>query len=101
MLRLLVHPQKELQLDLKTNNAQNPKKTQLYGSPTTKDLKKPHSSRWVGGEEMWRWVERHREAGRGGGGGMGSPPHMWWIKIRGYLGNEGSQPHARPPSPGS
>ena len=38
-----------------TNNTQNHQKSKLYGSLTTKDLKKPHSSRWVGGVESWRW----------------------------------------------
>ena len=51
---LLQKPQKELQIDLKTNNTQNYQKIELYGSPTTKDLKKPHSSRWVGGVELQR-----------------------------------------------
>ena len=47
MLRLLAHPQKELQLNLKTNNTQNCQKIELYGSVTTKDLKKPQSCRPV------------------------------------------------------
>ena len=58
---------KELQLNL---NAQNCQKIKVYGSLTTKDLKKPHLSRWVGGQ-------RHREARRSGvarrGSGKGSP----------------------------
>ena len=45
---------KELQLNL---NAQNCQKIKVYASLTTKDLKKPHSSRQVGGMEMWRWAE--------------------------------------------
>ena len=44
----------ELQLNLKTNNTQNCQKIKLYGGPTNKDLKKPQSSRWGGGVEMWR-----------------------------------------------
>ena len=44
--------QKEIQLDLKTNNTQNWQKTKLYGNLTTEDLKKPHSSRQVGRAEM-------------------------------------------------
>ena len=60
MLCLLMQPQKELQIDLKTSNTQNHQKTELYGSPTTKDLKKPHSSRWIGGVEMHRQAERYR-----------------------------------------
>ena len=48
MLCLLTQPQKELQLDLKANNTQNCQEIGLYGSLTTKDLKTPHSTRWVG-----------------------------------------------------
>ena len=61
MFCLLAQPLKELQLDLKTNKTQNCQKIELYVSLTTKDLKKPHSSRQVGGVEMcaevWRGVE--------------------------------------------
>ena len=32
-------------------------KIELYGSPTTKELKKTHSSRWAGGVETQRGVE--------------------------------------------
>ena len=62
---------KELQLNLKTNDNLNCQKIELYGSPTTKDLKKPHSSRWVGGMETWslsREVRRHGVVQRGDGG---------------------------------
>ena len=44
--------------DLKTENDQNWWKIKLYGSPTTKELKKKHSSRPVGGAEMGSRVER-------------------------------------------
>ena len=37
--------------NLKTNNNQNCQKIKLYRSPTTKELKKKHSSRPVGGVE--------------------------------------------------
>ena len=37
---------------LKTKNNQNCQKIGLYGSVTTKELKKKHSSRPVGGAEM-------------------------------------------------
>ena len=39
---------------LKTENNQNCQKIKLYGSPTTKELKK-HSSRPVGGAETGSW----------------------------------------------
>ena len=58
MLCNLVQPQKELQLDMKTNNNQNHQKIKLYGSLTPKDLKKAHSFRWVGGVESQRLVEK-------------------------------------------
>ena len=43
---------------LKTKNTQNYQKIKLYGSLTTKDSKKPHSSRWVGGVETQCGTER-------------------------------------------
>ena len=42
----------------KNKNNQNCQKIELYGSPTTKEIKKKHSSRPVGGVEMGSWVER-------------------------------------------
>ena len=77
---------KESQLNLKTNKTQNCQKIELYGSPTTKDLKKPHSSRCVGEVEIWKWVERR--------GDMvwlrevvavewRSHIHVWWTKSGG------------------
>ena len=39
------------QLYLKNDNTQSHQKIKLYGSLTTKDLKKTHSSRWVQGAE--------------------------------------------------
>ena len=60
-LRFLVQPQKESQLDLKTNNTQNRQKIQLYGSMTTKDLKRPHSLRWAGGAGTRYGTERWRQ----------------------------------------
>ena len=38
--------------NLKTKNNQNCQKIKLYGSPTTKELKKKHSFRLAGGVEM-------------------------------------------------
>ena len=42
----------------KTKNNQNFQKIELYGSPTTKELKKKHSFRLVGGAEMGSWGRR-------------------------------------------
>ena len=39
---------------LQNNYHPNHQKIKLYGSPTTKELKKSHPSRWVGGVEMCR-----------------------------------------------
>ena len=44
--------------NLKTKNNQNCQKIELYGSLTTKELKKKHSFRPVGGVEMGSWAER-------------------------------------------
>ena len=54
MSHLLAQPQQKLQLDYKTDITQNRHKIELYGSPTTKELKKTQSSRQVAGAEMWR-----------------------------------------------
>ena len=44
--------------NLKTKNNQNWQKIKLYGSPTTKEMKKKHSSRRVGGVETGSRAER-------------------------------------------
>ena len=51
--------------NLKTKNNQNCQKIELYGSPTTKELKKQHSSRPVGVAETGSWGG---EDSRQGGG---------------------------------
>ena len=53
--------------NLKTKNNQNWQKIELYGNPTTKELKKNHSSRQVGGLGQARlqlvdWVVPHLHA---------------------------------------
>ena len=48
-------------------NNQNCQKIELYGSPTTKELKKKHSYRPVGGAETGSWVERARSKASAGG----------------------------------
>ena len=57
--------------NLKTKSNQNCQKIELYGSLTTKELKKKHSSRLVGGAEMGSWVER--TCGKVADGGPGGP----------------------------
>ena len=65
---------------LKTKNNQNGQKIKLYGSPTTKELKKKHLSRPVGGvekgcwgrQDSWQgssWKTRVGEMAAGGAGG--------------------------------
>ena len=44
--------------NLKTKINQNCQKIELYGSPTTKELKKKHSSILVGGAEVGSWAGR-------------------------------------------
>ena len=44
--------------NLKNKNNQNCQKIELYGGPTTKELKKKHSTRSVGRAEWGSWVER-------------------------------------------
>ena len=82
MLLLLTQLQKKLHLDYKTNNIKYPQKIESYGSPTTKDLRNPHSSRHIRGPETQREercteAQRHRATGVvQRGGRMGSPTFM-------------------------
>ena len=63
--------------NLKTKNNQNCQKTELYGSLTTKELKKKHSSRLVGGVETASRVER--TCGKAvAAGGLGQA--RWWLE---------------------
>ena len=61
--------------NLKTKNNQNCQKIKLYGSLTTKELKKKHSPRLVERVEMGIRVERaHGKAAVGGPGWA-----RWWL----------------------
>ena len=51
--------------DLKTKSNQNCQKIELYGSLTTKELKKKHSSRLVGRAEMGSWGREDSRQGNG------------------------------------
>ena len=53
--------------NLKTKNNQNCQKIELYGCPTTKELKKKHSSRLVGGEDTGSQAERTGSEAAAGG----------------------------------
>ena len=65
--------------NLKRKNNQNCQKIELYASLTTRELKKKHSFRLVGGAEMGSQAERIQgevAAGRlseGAAGGLGGP----------------------------
>ena len=52
------HNQKKDNNNLKTQNNQNWQKIELYRSLTTKELKKTHSSRPVGGADIGSQVEK-------------------------------------------
>ena len=61
--------------NLTTENNQNFQKTKLYGSPTTKELKKKHSSRPIGGAETGSWAERTLSKAVAGLPGR----ERWWL----------------------
>ena len=99
MFGLFVQPQRELQLNLKTKNTQNFQKIKLYGSPTTKSLKKPHSSRQVGGVEIEMGREAKRCSVAREVAAAQVVPHSCVVdkNWEGYLGNEQSQPQTSQP----
>ena len=87
------------QISKKKNNNWNHQKIELYGSLTTNDLKKSHSSRWEEGVESWSqggedtvW---HGETAEW----MVPHSHVVDKNWEGYLGSEPSQPQARLHSP--
>ena len=57
--------------NLKTKNNQTCQKIKLYGSPTTKELKRKHSSRLVGGAETGGW---------GGEDSHQGSRRSWWAR---------------------
>ena len=72
MLCFLNNPKKD-NTNLKTKNNQNCQKIKLYGSPTTKELKKKHSSRLVVGVEMDSQSWMHGKGVADGLAGQGGP----------------------------
>ena len=90
MLCFLIQPQKKLQLDHRKNITQNRQKIELYGSLTTKELKKPHSSRKVGRSEGQRCGDVEL---------AGPKPVCGGYEMKGYIESEETQLHTRPPSP--
>ena len=105
MARLCAQLQQKLQLDYKTNITLNLQKIKLCGSLTTKELKKPHSSRWEGGTGTWRHAERCGEVQRAAerhGDVKWVVPHPCVVdkNREGCLGSKASQPYTRPLNPG-
>ena len=60
--------------NLKIKNNQNCQQIEVYGSPTTKELKKKHY-RLVGGAEMGSQMER--TSGKAVAGGLGRQDSRW------------------------
>ena len=77
-----------------TNNTQNNQKIELYGSLTTKDLKKPHSSRQAGGARDRQEARRRSVVQRWQQGQKGqSNIYVWWVKIgKDTLGDSNPSP---------
>ena len=77
---------------MKTKNNQNYQKIKLYGSPTTKESKKKHSSRPVGGAEMGSWAERmHSKMATGGlAGEAAAGGSRWTGTSKAVAGRPGS-----------
>ena len=65
---------------MKNKNNQTCQKIELYGNPTTKELKKKHSFRLVGGAETSSWAERMhgKVVARGYGGVQGG---IGWLLV--------------------
>ena len=68
--------------NLKTNTNQNSQKIELYGSLTTKELKKKHSSRPVGGAETGSQVERTRGKAAAGRRSEVADCGAGWAKLQ-------------------
>ena len=78
------HTTERTTTNLKTKNNQNCQKIELYGSPTTKELKKKHSSRPGGG------VETGSQGGKCKAvvGGEVGVPHLPVDKLGGTTGEQ-------------
>ena len=71
--------------NLKTKN-KNCQKTELNGSPTTKELNKKHSYRLLEGVERGSWGRE--DVWQGGGWWIGIPHNHMWIKWEEQLRNK-------------
>ena len=81
--------------NLKTKNNQNCQKIELYGNPTTKDLKEKHSSRLVGGAETGGQAERTQ--GKVAAGGPGQARLQ--LASKAVVGRPGEAVGCRPGRP--
>ena len=61
-----------------TNLITKKQKTKLYGSLTTKEIKKKLSSSQVGGVEMGSWGRENMD--KAAAGRPGRVRHRWWIR---------------------
>ena len=69
------HNQKKDNNKFKNKKQPELQKIKLYGNPTTKELKKKHSSRPVGGAETGSWVKRTH----GNAADEGLRWERWWL----------------------
>ena len=98
-----LHSQKKDNNNLKTKNNQNCQKIELYGSPTTKEIKQKRSYRPVGGVETGSLKERTHSKAAAGRLGQARRwlmdrarwqladqvvPHLCADKLGGTLGSE-------------
>ena len=77
-----MHNQKEDNNNLKTKNNQNGQKIELYGCLTTKEIKKKHASRPVGGAETGSWAERTRSKAAAGRLSEVADCGAGWAKLQ-------------------
>ena len=83
--------------NFETKNNSNWQKSEPCGSPTTKELKKKHSSRLVGGTEMGSWVKKTH--GKVAAGGLGWAKRRLEDWMRRWLA-DWVIPHSRTDKPG-
>ena len=68
--------------NLKTKNNQNCQKIKVYGSLTTKEIKKKHSSRPVGGAETGSRAERTLSKAVAGGPSEVADCGVGWARLQ-------------------
>ena len=92
----LLNNQKTDNKNLKTKSNQNWQKIKLHGSQTTKEMKKKHSSRPVGGEETGSPAERTHSKAVAGGPSEVADCGAGWAKLqlasKAAAGGQGDRP---------